>query len=110
MCPEEGLCSHVLPLNPLNNGEGSRVQDDQSEELERPEAHSGSRAVHSDNLGGHDLNGHANTEVGGHDLNGHANTEENTSIAGVEETTHTPVDDEAILSMLDYLLNHKSPV
>ncbi|KAF6035192.1 hypothetical protein EB796_006494 [Bugula neritina] len=97
MCPEEGLCSHVLPLNPLNNGEGSRVQDDQSEELERPEAHSGSRAVHSDNLGGHDLNGHANTE-------------ENTSIAGVEETTHTPVDDEAILSMLDYLLNHKSPV
>ncbi|KAF6035198.1 hypothetical protein EB796_006500 [Bugula neritina] len=91
MCPEEGLCAHVLPSNYSNNDEGSRVQDGRNE-LERPEGQSGSRALHSGHLGGHDLNGHANTE-------------ENTSIAGVGETTHTPVDDEAILSMLDYLIN-----
>ncbi|KAF6041522.1 hypothetical protein EB796_000177 [Bugula neritina] len=101
MCPEEGLCSHVLPLNPSNNGEGSRVQDGRIEELVRPEGQSGSRAVHSDHLGGHDLNGHANNQP---------TPEENTSSAGVGETTHTPVDDdpesdEIITSILDYFHN-----
>jgi len=106
MCPDEGLCAHALPSNPSNNGEGSRVQDGQSEELERPEGQSGSRVVHSDRLEGHDLNGHVNNQP---------NTEENTGIAGdstpsVGETTYTPVDDdpesdEIIASILDYFHN-----
>jgi len=113
MCPEEGLCSHALPSNSSYNGEGSRARNGQNEKLERQDQ-SGNRAEENGNVEGHDLNGHANNQP---------NVEESTSdVSDVTmdtvfqdklsfvETTHTPVEnkaesDEAIVSMLDYLIN-----
>lgn len=109
MCPEEGLCSHVLSSNLSYNGEGSRARNGQNEELKRQDQ-SENRAEENGNVGSHDLNGHVNNRP---------NIEGSTSdvimdtvfqdTPSVVETTHTLVEtktesDEAIVSMLDYLI------